>query len=193
MFPPCLHCSSLRVLIPILPGHARSVTFSILPPEEKQQRLLLCLMSCIFFCKMESPINTLSVLNAPSFTASEWLFHFASPWLLTFPHLLSLLFLSFLSFSSCYSLPFVQVNSNFLSSLLHSSCRIYSLSTTVPLSPLFLYCHILPCHLTACHVFCCSFSICFPCNHPPSSQSQLKISCPNGTQRVTQIRRLEQL
>ena len=50
------------------------------------------------------------------------------------------------------------------------------LSFRVPLSlPQSLLSLFLPCHLLACQHFCCSFSICFPCNHPPSSQSLFPI------------------
>ena len=49
----------------------RSVTCSILPPERQTTTYSPLLNVLSVFCKMESPINTLSVLNAPSITASE--------------------------------------------------------------------------------------------------------------------------
>ncbi|KAK2154198.1 hypothetical protein NP493_2213g00007 [Ridgeia piscesae] len=41
------------------------------PPGKQKKRLLLCLMSCLSFAKWSLPLNTLSVLKAPSITASE--------------------------------------------------------------------------------------------------------------------------
>ena len=63
----------------------RSVTCSILASGRQTTTYSPLLNGLSVFRKMESPINTLSVLNAPSITASEYLFRFAPTWSLNSP------------------------------------------------------------------------------------------------------------